>query len=136
MVEKEFSTLYKKRGYFNSNIWDKWKCICLCFYFLVCYFQSMHLRAVFLWGSEKTNRKYLLELMKWRSKVHQKNMSREKASDLDQWTLFSENYKPISVWLWFASKITETNCLSRTFAEFIQNQKRYPVSFDKVSVPT
>ena len=33
MVEKEFSTLYKKRGHFNSNIWDKWKCILSLFLF-------------------------------------------------------------------------------------------------------
>ena len=51
-------------------------------------------------------------LIKWRSKV-----------DLDQWKLFSENYKPMRVWLWFVYKITGPNCCSRHFAEFIQTQE-------------
>ena len=73
----------------------------------------MHLLAVFLWGSKKSNRKYLLELIKCRSNVHQKNMSLERLLNLDWWRSFSENYKPIRVWLWFVYKITETNCRSR-----------------------
>ena len=45
--------------------------------------------------------KYLLELIKRRSKVQEKNMSCEGRLNFDQWKTFSENYKPIRVWLWF-----------------------------------
>ena len=38
--------------------------------------------------------KYLLELIKRRSKVQEKNMSYELALNFDQWKTFSENYKP------------------------------------------
>ena len=57
------------------------------------------------------------------------------------YTFTNENYftktcEPMRVWLWFVYKITKTNCRSRLFAEFIHTQKRYPTSFDKVSVLT
>ena len=39
-----FNCALKKAGFFN--IWDKWKYIYLCFYFIIC---SMYLRTVFLW---------------------------------------------------------------------------------------
>ena len=47
---------------------------------------------------------------------------------------FSENYKPIRVWLWIVYKITESNCGSQLFKVFIQTQTRYPKSFDKRSI--
>ena len=53
------------------------------------------------------------ELIKRISKVHEKNMSRER-------TLTFENYKPIRVWLWFVYKITENNSRSQFFVNFIQ----------------
>ena len=61
--------------------------------------------------NETPNKKYLLEFIKRRSKVHQKNMSREGALRFDQSKIFSENYKPIRIWLWIVYKITENNCL-------------------------
>ena len=33
----------KKHGFFNINIWDKRKCISVCFYFIVCIFWSIYL---------------------------------------------------------------------------------------------
>ena len=63
--------------------------------------------------------KYLLELIKRRSKVQEKNMSYERTLNFDQWKIFSENHEPMQVWLWLAYKFTENN-----FSEFIQTQKK------------
>ena len=64
--------------------------------------------------------------IKRRSKVQEKNMSCEHASNFNQWKTFSENYKPMRVWLWLVYKITENYCRSWRFSEFIQTQERYP----------
>ena len=60
--------------------------------------------------------------LKRRSKVQEKNMPCERAFNFDQWefdyglfTKFIENY-----------------CRSRLFSDFIQTQKRYPTSLDKI----
>ena len=58
------------------------------------------------------NRKYLPGLIKRRSVVHQKNMSRERASHFGQLNNFSEAYKSL------VYKIIKNGCLF--FAEFIQ----------------
>ena len=50
--------------------------------------------------------------------------------NFDQWQTFSENSKPMRVWLWFVYKFTENYCRLRLFSEFIQTQKRYPTSLD------
>ena len=47
-------------------------------------------------ASQTSNSKYL-ELIKRRSKVHEKNMSFERALNFDQWKTFSENYKSMRV---------------------------------------
>ena len=44
------------------------------------------------------NTEYLLELIKRRSKVQEKNMPCGLALNFDQWKTFSENYKPMRVW--------------------------------------
>ena len=69
----------------------------------------MFSRTVVLWFE---SRKYLLQLFKIRSKVHQKNMSQESALNFNQWETLSENYKAIGV---FVYKIADIN-----FVEFIQ----------------
>ena len=53
------------------------------------------------------NRKYLLEFLKRRPKVHQENTLEERNLGLDQWKIFSKNYKLIKK---FACKITDNNC--------------------------
>ena len=90
-----------------------------------------------LWttASETLNTKYL-ELIKRRSKVQEKNMSCERALNFDQWKTFSENYKPMRVWLWLVNKFTENCQIYRLFSEFIQTQKRYPTSLDKIRILT
>ena len=52
-------------------------------------------------------------------------MSWERGLNFDQWKTFSENSKPVRVWLWFAYKFIENYCRLRLFSEFIQTQKRY-----------
>ena len=42
-----------------------------------------------------------------RPKVQKKNMSCERALNFDKWKTFSENYKPMRVWLWLVYKFTE-----------------------------
>ena len=56
--------------------------------------------------------------------------------NFDQWKTFSENYKPVRVWLWLVYKFAENYCSSRFFSEFIQTQKRYPISPDKIRILT
>ena len=38
--------------------------------------------------------------------------------------------------LWLVYKFNDNNCLLRLFSEFIQTQKRYPTSLDKISILT
>ena len=78
--------------------------------------------------------KCLLELIKRRSKVQENNTSCKRALNFDRWKTFSVNYKPIRVWLWFVYKFTESNCRLRLSTEFIQTQKRYPTSLEKISI--
>lgn len=65
-------------------------------------------------------------------KISSKSMSCERALNHDQWKLFVKNYEPIGAGLWCVYKITETNCGSRLFVEFIRTEKKYRVSFDKI----
>ena len=73
---------------------------------------------------------------KKRSKVQEKNMSQERALNFDQWKTFSENYKPIRVWLWLVYKFTDNYCPLRLFSEFIQTRKSYPTTNDKIVILT
>ena len=81
------------------NIRGKWKCKSIFISFTIGFLWSLYLYAVFLWCSEKQtpNNKFLLELIKRRSKVQEKIMSYERALNSDQWKTFSENYKPVRV---------------------------------------
>ena len=77
--------------------------------------------------------KCLLKLIKRRSKVQEKNMSFARALNFDQGKTFSENYKSIRVWVWVVYKFTENNCCLQLSTDFIQTQKRYSTSLDKIS---
>ena len=68
--------------------------------------------ALYCFKPMKNQTKYLLELIKWRLNLHQKNMSYGRTWNLDQWKLFSKNFTPMRVRLWFVYKITETSCCS------------------------
>ena len=65
--------------------------------------------------NQTPNKIYVLELIKRRLKVHQKNVSRE---------------RPVNL----VYKIIHNNCCFRLFDEFIQTQKRYPTSLDKIII--
>ena len=84
-------------------------------------------------GNKISNRKSLLQLIKRRSKVHQRHMPREGGLSFDQWKTFTENYEPVRAWLWLVYKIAENKCSWRLFARFIQSYKRYHTSLDKIS---
>ena len=75
-------------------------------------------------------------LVERRSKVQKKNLSLERALNFDQWKTFCENYKPMTVWLWFFYKFTKTNCRLQLFSELIQAQKKHPTSLNKISIVT
>ena len=62
-------------------------------------------------------------LIKRRSKVQEKNMSCERASNFNQWKTFSENYKPMRVWFWLVYKSTENFCPSWLFLRVHSNSK-------------
>ena len=63
-----------------------WKCVFMCICFMV-----------FIYGISLIY-KHLLELIKRRLKV-QENISCERALNFDQWKIFSESYKPLTVCL-------------------------------------
>ena len=87
IADKEFLLSIKKQDFSTLISETKWKCISLCFYFMIGFLCKMYLHEVFLWRSEKQtpNNKYLLEVLKRRSKVQEKNMSCERALTFDQW---------------------------------------------------
>ena len=63
-------------------------------------------------------------------------MSCGRTLNFDQWKTFSGNYKPTRVWLWLVYKFTKNYCHLRLFFAFIQTQKRYPTSLDKIPLLT
>ena len=73
---------------------------------------------------------------KRRSKVQEKNMSCERVLNFDQLKTFYENCKTMRVWLWFVYIFTVNYWRLRLFSEFIQTQKRYPTSLDKIRILT
>ena len=54
----------------------------------------------------------------------------ECASNFDQWKTFSGNYKAMRGLVY---KFTENKCHLQLFFGFIQTQKMYPTSFNKIS---
>ena len=69
---------------------------------------------------------YNISLNKRRSKVQEKNMSCERALNFDQWKTFSENYKPMRVWLWLVYKISRELLSLATFLRLHSNSKEVP----------
>ena len=93
-------------------------------HFRVCIY-IQYLYTIFLWCSEKENRnnEHLLELIKGRSKVQEKNMSRGCALNFNQWKAHSENYKPMKAWLWLVYKFIESYCELATILCVHSNSK-------------
>ena len=86
---------------------------------------NLYSHTRFLWCGKKLipNTKFLLELIKWRSKVQEKNISCERAFNFSQWKTFSEKYKPMRIWLWLVYRFTENYCRVWLFSKFIQTLK-------------
>ena len=107
--------LHYKTGFFNINVSISWLVSHEVFIFT----------QIFFWRVR----------IKRRSKVQEKNMSCEQALDFDQWKTFSENNKPIRV-MACLQIYQELLSLATFFSEFIQTQKRYPTSLDKMLILT
>ena len=60
----------------------------------------------------------------------------ERPVNFDLRKTFSQNCKPIRVWLRLVYKITEINCRSRLFAELIQAKTRYLPFLKRLSIVT
>ena len=58
-----------------------------------------------------------------RSKVQEQNISCKCALNFDQWKTFSENYKPMRVWLRLIYKFTDNYCHFTTFLRVHSNSK-------------
>ena len=66
---------------------------------------------------------YNISLNKSRPKVQEKNMSCERALNFNQWKTFYENYKPMTVWLWFVYKVYRELLSFATFLRVHSNSK-------------
>ena len=64
-------------------------------------------------------------------------MLQKRALHFDQWKTFSVNYKSMKElgYGWF-TKFIENYCHLRLLSEFIQTQKRYPTTTDKIVILT
>ena len=112
-------------GFFNINNWVKWKYIPLSFYSIICFLWNMYLHTVFIWCCKKiiisldavsnqtSNKKCLLELFERRPKVDQRT-SQGHFWNFAQWKEFFGRLIGV-----FVYNITESNCCSRDFVEFI-----------------
>ena len=129
IVNKEFLLYMKKSRTFQHQY--QWK-VKICTY-LYLFRDWVPLEFLFIYNISLMY-KCLQELIKRTWKVQENNRSYECALNFDQWKTFSENLKPIKVWLWLVFKFTENNCCLRLSTEFIQTQKRYPTSLDKISI--
>ena len=123
MLIRDFNYTWKT-GFFNISIRNKWKCIC----FLFLFHDWFPLEFAFTYNISLVCKMWweiniYTRVDKKRSKVQEKNMSQERALNFDQWKTFSENYKPMRVWLWLVYKFTENYCRLRLFSEFIQTRK-------------
>ena len=67
------------------------------FLFFCVWFYFTYSISLMYW--EMKHKKYPLVSIKRKSKVHEKNASRQYALNFDQWQTFSKNCKPIRVWL-------------------------------------
>ena len=108
----------KKNQDFSTLIWETSENV----YLFVSISWLVPLKLIFIY-SISLMYKWLFEVIKRRSKVQEKNRSCDRALNFNQWKTFSENYKPMRVWLWLVYKFTENHCRLRLFSEFIQTQE-------------
>ena len=76
--------------------------------------------------NQTSNKKHLLQLIKRRSRCHQKNMSHECDLIFVLWKIFFMDFsKPIGVSLWIVYKLPENNCCLPLLTKFIQTILKY-----------
>ena len=132
-IHKRFLKKSKRPSFFEINIRKK-------FMVLISWFVSHE----DLFGVVR-NKLQLLKIyckskedQKFKKRIHHVR-SHTYALNFDQWKMLSEKYKPMRVRFWLEfdfDKFTENNCHSWLLSEFIQTQKRYPTSFDKILILT
>ena len=88
---------------------------------------------------------YFFDVVRNKSKQEvSTSVNQEKIKSYIMWTCFkfwpiknvSKTNKPIRVWLWLLYKFNENNCCLRLFSKFIQAQKIFPNSIEKISILT
>ena len=105
-----------------------WKYISLCFY-LVISLKYVFTCSISLMQPENkltSNKIWLLALPKIWSKVHEKNISRERSSNFGQLKTFFEKYQSMRVWICLVYKISRVivarDFLSSLFSSSWQNK--------------
>ena len=121
---------------FSTSISESSENLCLFIFISVTWWLILFGVCFYIWYFFNVVKNKLLELIKRRSKVQQNKMSSERALNFDQWKTFSENYRPMRDLLWLVYKFTKNYCCLQLISEFIQTEKSYPTSLDKVSVLT
>ena len=84
----------QKHGFLNIKICDN---LYKMYFSLLLFHHLSPLKYKFMYavGNQISNRNYLVEFIKRRSKVHQKHVSCKRSLNFDQWNTFSENYESI-----------------------------------------
>ena len=131
MLINSLLPLHYKNRILQHQLWDRWKNMPLC-----CFFLSFGVWTVFLWYCEKSNfkQKISIEFINTKLKAHEMNLSRG-----GNWS-FQEHFpKTVSHWEFYYGLLTElprTIVTDNFFAQFVQTQKSYPTFFDKVIILT
>ena len=133
MFIQNFNLHLKKPGFFNINICIKMFVFISWLVFFGVRIHMQYFSNVVRNQLQTVNR---ANQKKIKSKVQEKNISCERALNFDQWKTCSEKYEPMRVWLWLVYKFTENCCRLGFFSEFIQTQKRYPTSLNKIRTLT
>ena len=120
---KEFLNLHflKKTRFFNINIWDRWKFLCL--YFIISSI-GVCIKVFLDIARNQTSSKATRVNQKKIKFSLKKYITWKCFTFLPMINIFETLSEPIRVWLGLAYKITENDYHSRHFAEFIQTQKR------------
>ena len=107
--------------------------------FVFCGICSLH-KSIYFYDVVRKNFKQKISTRvnqkKIKSTSEDENTSSGNTLNSDHWKTFLENCKPIRVWLWLVHKIVGNNCCSGLFAKFIQIQKRFLTSINKISILT
>ena len=107
--QKGILTLRGKTGFFNVSIRNKWKCIYLCFYFMIGFLWCWYLHKYFF---DVVRNK--LQAINIYTRVDKKKIKSSRKEYVIRtcfkfWTTKNIfwNYKPMRVWLWLAYQFTE-----------------------------